>query len=540
MGMRLLFCFCSAITCTQQTSPNKTSFNPMTPNPDTTNVPLSQCSCNPKSFNPRRYQSEVFEVAVQRNTIAVLDTGAGKTMIAVMLIRHIGKFIKSTDQKKLIVFLAPTVHLVNQQFEVIRDCTDLAVEEYYGAKGIDDWNSSCWEKEIEEHDVMVMTPQILLDGLRKAFFNMKRVSLLVIDECHRASGNHPYVKIMKEFYHTSSNKPKIFGMTASPVVGKVISSAMDCNGQISSLESILDSQIYAIKDRTELELCVPSAMETCRFYNEAQFLSKDLKLKMEGLWSQFDASLLRLQQLVECQYKDIRHKLEKMQKRLFNDYSKILYCLDDLGLVCAYEAAKFCLENSSFPQQECEFNSEGCSQYAHFFNELLQLIGAYFTTDDTNSGDFGLDLSNAVELGYMSPKLYELIQILKSFGESKDVLCLVFVERIVTAKVIDRFVKKVKFLSHFTVSYLTGSNTSTDSVAPKVQKEILHLFSSGKVNILFATDVVEEGIHVPKCSCVIRFDLPKTVRSYVQSRGRARQNNSLFVMMVERIRVRGR
>lgn len=55
-----------------------------------------------------------------------------------------------------------------------------------------------------------------------------------------------------------------------------------------------------------------------------------------------------------------------------------------------------------------------------------------------------------------------------------------------------------------------------------------------QVNLLFATDVVEEGILVPNCSCVIRFDLPKTVRSYVQSRGRARQNNSHFITMLER------
>ncbi|GAB2276325.1 Belongs to the helicase [Dionaea muscipula] len=55
-----------------------------------------------------------------------------------------------------------------------------------------------------------------------------------------------------------------------------------------------------------------------------------------------------------------------------------------------------------------------------------------------------------------------------------------------------------------------------------------------QINLLFATDVVEEGIHVPNCSCVVRFDLPKTVRSYIQSRGRARQNGSLFITMLER------
>lgn len=42
-----------------------------------------------------------------------------------------------------------------------------------------------------------MTPQILLDALRKAFVSLEKVRLLIFDECHHATGNHPYTKIMK-------------------------------------------------------------------------------------------------------------------------------------------------------------------------------------------------------------------------------------------------------------------------------------------------------------------------------------------------------
>jgi ERCC4-related helicase len=58
---------------------------------------------------------EVFEAALQGNTVAVLDTGSGKTMVAVMLAReHVRRVRAGEAPRRIVVFLAPTVHLVHQ------------------------------------------------------------------------------------------------------------------------------------------------------------------------------------------------------------------------------------------------------------------------------------------------------------------------------------------------------------------------------------------------------------------------------------------
>lgn len=71
-----------------------------------------------KEKNPeeqaRQYQLDVLEQAKKRNTIAFLETGAGKTLIAVLLIKSVCNDLLTRNKKVLAVFLVPKVPLVYQ------------------------------------------------------------------------------------------------------------------------------------------------------------------------------------------------------------------------------------------------------------------------------------------------------------------------------------------------------------------------------------------------------------------------------------------
>ncbi|CAF0864343.1 unnamed protein product, partial [Didymodactylos carnosus] len=79
--------------------------------------------------------------------------------------------------------------------------------------------------------------------------------------------------------------------------------------------------------------------------------------------------------------------------------------------------------------------------------------------------------------------------------------------------------------------WLVGQNGSDYTKTINEQDETLKIFRNGQCNVMIATNVVEEGLDVPQCSYVIRYEYVSNEVGTIQARGRARTENSAYYLI---------
>ncbi|KPJ19240.1 Endoribonuclease Dcr-1 [Papilio machaon] len=65
------------------------------------------------------------------------------------------------------------------------------------------------------------------------------------------------------------------------------------------------------------------------------------------------------------------------------------------------------------------------------------------------------------------------------------------------------------------------------------QEDVLKKFRMHECNLLLATPTLEEGIDLPRCNLVLRWDVPPSYRSHALCRGRARAPRSSLALLAE-------
>ncbi|KAI9096164.1 hypothetical protein DFS34DRAFT_581520 [Phlyctochytrium arcticum] len=490
---------------------------------------------------PRPYQLELYRKAKEQNIIAYLDTGSGKTLVSVLLIQDYATDIK-------VAFLVPTVALVAQQAEKIRRNTDLVVGEYSrdDVSSITRWDALGWYQEMSRRQVFVLTPQIFLNMLRHGFLDLSRdISLVVIDECHHAVKQHPYNVLMKEFYHSlpaSTPRPKIFGMTASPIYQRARTHAESLL-RLQELQTHLDCRVLTVTNREELQSYVPKAAEMIVEYAHSQ-----KGINFQRITTEEESSLsicakfyLYYMLLLADRKRAFTHvsdqvSLDKIQRSI----GQLQSLEDEMGFWLAGKAA--CELYKQVKKNEVDPISRAQDQKGDF-----ELEGKRAMEEAINPPSAPL-LEN-VKHADISPKLHTLLRLVEERANGETVgenfRAMIFVERRFAARVLadclnmvasSRFpVVKTAFVTGHGAQASRSTHGGRHSMNSTYQKKAFGRFRDGSVNTLVVTRVAEEGVDVPACKLIIVFDMFRSHTGYVQSRGRARDlRGSEFIIMVRK------
>ncbi|KAL8687466.1 MAG: hypothetical protein Q9218_006367 [Villophora microphyllina] len=462
--------------------------------------------------DPREYQLELFERAKKQNTIAVLDTGSGKTLIAVLLLRHIlDQELEDRSMGKkprIAFFLVDSVALVFQQWRVLEDNLDQSIERFCGQMGTDHWAKMTWQQHLKNNMVIVCTAEILHQCLMRSFIQMDQINLLIFDEAHHAKKNHPYARIIKDHYITEtdlSRRPKVFGMTASPVDVR-----SNFTQAAKELEAMLHCQIATTADLALLRHSVSRPNEHVAVYNKLYSPGQTILCQeMEQRFGDMD--------IFDKTFRNARNATTQLGA----------WCADQVWSFTMSERAALKLERKLQKRADKEQNSKPVEMMDA---QLSQLREAQAFVQNWPSMEPTIDTNS------LSPKVMVLRDYLRLvFERPTEARCIVFVHQRYTARLLGELFTRLRLpnLHQGTLVGTRSGDAGELEVSFRQQMEIIHKFRKGQLNCLFATAVAEEGLDIPECNLVIRFDLYDTLIQYIQSRGRARHANSKYVHMVE-------
>jgi ERCC4-related helicase len=490
------------------------------------------------AMQSRAYQVEMFEESLKRNTIVCMSTGSGKTLIAKLRIE--AELKKSPA--KIVWFLAPSVALCQQQHTHLsrhqlpahqfRIITSLDNVDHWSTRAI--WDAALWNIQ-----VVISTPQPLLDALSHGFIQMRRISLLVFDEAHHCVKNAPMNKIMQTFYHPAKREglgvelPHILGLSASPVTSSA--------STLENLERNLDAICKTPTRQKD---------EYRRFVHEPEFLVLPYTAPDSDPQPQI---LNQLRQLIdELDINEDPYINSLRQKGSDKGKEKLL------ELLLSRETATFkqlqALDRRA-NNVHCELGEWACNSFVgecamRLHNSDANINRSLHTLYDQESNyldsllsPIGSEAANYLGSNLLPDKISTKASVLVDLlvrEHSSDIRCVIFVKQRSAAWALSRLLNlhpecqgKYSAEPFVGLSKVDRNIRLIDLVKMRDPSEVLANFRSGRVNVVVATSVMEEGVDIPATNLVIRFDDSENFRSFIQSRGRARHPNSKFVTLLQ-------
>ena len=457
----------------------------------------------------REYQSRISEVASEANTLVVLPTGLGKTMIAMLVAE---KRLRGRGDRKVVV-LAPTRPLVVQHHAAFSRHFTNSVCNHLTGQIPAERRKEIWA----ESSFIFATPQVLANDVRAGRYGLSDVCLMVFDEAHRCVKDYDYTQLALK-YQQSAADPLILGLTASP------------GGERERIQMVCENLfIKQVEVRTEYDEDVQPYVH-----------SIDVEWKRVPV----PESYREVSQLLRGVYEEKLQKLKSM-KVIPNIPTVPRKLLLDLRQQLIMRLRK---RRSGYIFAALTLQAQAIS-LVHGIELLetqdIENLRQYLTRMSENpkrtiksllkDQRVQTAIQHAEKIDTPYPKLGVLTDLVR------EQLRLVPTSRVIVftqyRDSVDRIVscmeqvgaRPVRFVGH------AAGKGSARGLSQNEQQQTLEDFKSGKYNVLVTTSIGEEGLHIPDVDYVIFYEaVPSEIRT-IQRRGRTGRTRigKVTVLMAE-------
>lgn len=445
---------------------------------------------------PRLYQEQIFHTATKHNTIVILPTGLGKTLIALML----SVFRLNNFPNSKILFMAPTKPLCLQHLRTFEKHVDtnkkmcLLTGETSPEERIKFWKESTF---------IFATPQTITNDLISGKISIEKVCLMVVDEAHRAVGDYDYVFLAKQYSQKAEN-PRILALTASPGSEKEKINTVCKNLFIEKIEARgeRDEDVSPYVQKKEIErvmINLPESFIEIKNIFESVLRKYLRALKDSGFIQSADLSKVRKGELLQLQGQ-LSAQIEKDVK-IYMALSTIALCVKVM----------YCLEL---------LQTEGIGPLAKFIEGLkkqtFRVKAAKTLVTDT---EFREAVARVFELDSKEiehPKFAKLTELVTKHAGQKIIIFTQY------RNTIDQIIKHLGKIKGVRPVKFIGQK---EGMTQKKQAETLELFRDEYYNVLVASSIGEEGIHISEANVGIFFDAVPSGLRKVQREGRIGRTN---------------
>ncbi|MFZ1898082.1 DEAD/DEAH box helicase [Methanoregula sp.] len=467
---------------------------------------ISHPLIRPDSIESREYQLAIAMKALDANTMVILPTGLGKTAVALIVAAS-----RLYNEKGRVLMLAPTKPLVEQhlrffeKFLVAKSPAGADVSPFamFTGEAPPAERTADWERA----QVIFATPQVIKNDLIAGRYTLKDVTLMIVDECHRAVGNYAYVFLARR-YHDTADKPLILAMTASP--GSAEEKVQDVCANLG---------ITQIENRTENDPDVRPYVHERDVEIHQIDLPRELKQAIHAIHTLIDDRLAFLASLGFAVPKRERLSMKELaginaqiQQRIQNR--------DPAG----YSAASVYAECMKLRHAVTLAESQGSEVFKGYVAKLVaegmsaggSKASQRLSKDPVFRGLFNRTLCWTSEL---HPKPAIVLALVREQLENHpDSRIIIF------ATYRDSVQLLVDYLSNNGIACerFVGQATKDTEKGLSQKKQIAALtrFREGEFRVLVATSVGEEGLDVPSTDMVIFYEaVPSEIRS-IQRKGR--------------------